>query len=143
MNIAVFIFIDALEASLGNTSIESYRGLGKQYPLLFTSFSIVLIALVGLPPTAGFVGKLLVFSKVFEQYQNFQSFGLLALLLVGALTSVISLFYYFKIPLNAFLRDNMVQSVQKFNPFLLSIALLCTILLVLLGLFPDLLLKIF
>ncbi len=143
MNIAVFIFIDALEASLGNTTIESYRGLGKQFPLLFTSFSIVLIALVGLPPTAGFVGKLLVFSKVFEQYQNFQSFSLLALLLVGALTSVISLFYYFKIPLNAFLRENKVQSVQKFNSFLLSIALLCTIMLVLLGLFPDLLLKIF
>ncbi|MDR2274022.1 MAG: NADH-quinone oxidoreductase subunit N, partial [Sphingobacterium sp.] len=76
-------------------------------------------------------------------YQNFQSFGLLVLLIVGALTSVISLFYYFKIPLNAFLRDNTVQSVQKFNPFLLSIALLCTILLVLLGLFPALLLKIF
>ena len=143
MNIAVFIFIDALEASLANTSIESYRGLGKQYPLLFTSFSIVLIALVGLPPTAGFVGKLLVFSKVFEQYQNFQSFGLLALLLIGALTSVISLFYYFKIPLNAFLRENMGSPAVKFNRVLLCIGILCTVAVLILGIFPDLLLSAF
>ncbi|WP_313672285.1 NADH-quinone oxidoreductase subunit N [Sphingobacterium multivorum] len=143
MNIAVFIFIDALEASLGNTTIESYRGLGKQFPLLFTSFSIVLIALVGLPPTAGFVGKLLVFSKVFEQYQNFQSFSLLALLLVGALTSVISLFYYFKIPLNAFLRENTGSPAVKFNTLLLCIGILCTVAVLILGIFPDLLLSAF
>jgi len=143
MNIAVFIFIDALETGLGNTSIESYRGLGKQFPLLFTSFSIVLIALIGLPPTAGFVGKLLVFSKVFEQYQNFQSFSLLALLIVGALTSVISLFYYFKIPLNAFLKDGTTSPAVKFNAVLLCIGILCTLAVLILGIFPGLLLSAF
>ena len=143
MNIAVFIFIDALEVHMGNTQIDSYRGLGKQFPLLFTSFSLVLIALVGLPPTAGFVGKLLVFSKVFEQYQTFQSFGLLALLIVGALTSVISLFYYFKIPLNAFLKDGSTQQSFRFDPLLLGLGLLCTAVVILLGLFPDLLLAAF
>jgi NADH:ubiquinone oxidoreductase subunit 2 (chain N) len=143
INIAVFIFIDTLEASLGNTWIESYRGLGKQFPLLFTSFSIVLIALIGLPPTAGFVGKLLVFSKVFEQYQNFQSFSLLALLIVGALTSVISLFYYFKIPLNAFLKDSTASPAVKFNAVLLCIGILCTVAVLILGIFPDLLLSAF
>ncbi|WP_333866053.1 NADH-quinone oxidoreductase subunit N [Sphingobacterium sp.] len=143
MNIAVFIFIDALESGLGNTSIESYRGLGKQFPLLFTSFSIVLIALIGLPPTAGFVGKLLVFSKVFEQYQNFQSFSLLALLIVGALTSVISLFYYFKIPLNAFLKDGTTSPAVKFNAVLLCIGILCTLAVLILGIFPGLLLSAF
>ncbi len=143
MNIAVFIFIDALETSLGNTTIESYRGLGKQFPLLFTSFSIVLIALIGLPPTAGFVGKLLVFSKVFEQYQNFQSFSLLALLIIGALTSVISLFYYFKIPLNAFLKDSTTSPAVKFNAVLLCIGILCTLAVLILGIFPGLLLSAF
>jgi NADH-quinone oxidoreductase subunit N len=143
MNIAVFIFIDALEVNLGTTAIASYRGLGKQFPLLFTSFSVVLVALVGLPPTAGFVGKLLVFSKVFEQYQSFQSFGLLALLIVGALTSVISLFYYFKIPLQAFLKETGEQHDFRPAPLLFGIALLCTFAIVLLGIFPDILLSAF
>ncbi|MGE8293296.1 MAG: NADH-quinone oxidoreductase subunit N, partial [Sphingobacterium sp.] len=65
------------------------------------------------------------------------------LLIVGALTSVISLFYYFKIPLNAFLRDNVDHYSVKSNPLLLGIGLLCTLLVILLGLFPDVLLSIF
>ncbi len=143
MNIAVFIFIDSLENALGTTSIDSYRGLGKQFPLLFTAFSVVLVALVGLPPTAGFVGKLLVFSKVFEQYQQFPTFGLLTLLIVGALTSVISLFYYFKIPLNAFLKETAEQHTFRPSRLLLGIGLLCTVAVLLLGIFPDILLSLF
>src|SRR5690606_3027178 len=84
MNIAVFLFIDQLEQGLESTTIESYKGLGKKYPVIFVSFSILLISLIGLPPTAGFIGKLLVFSKVFEQYQTLNEIPLLFLLIVGA-----------------------------------------------------------
>ncbi|MNL16647.1 NADH-quinone oxidoreductase subunit N [compost metagenome] len=142
MNIAVFLFIDQLEQGIGSTKIESYAGLGKKYPLLFVCFSILLISLIGLPPTAGFIGKLLVFSKVFEQYQVANEVSLLVLLIVGALTSVISLFYYFKIPLQAFLRDNQtVVDLPKFNIFLISIAVSISIIVVILGIYPSLLLN--
>ncbi|UIR56312.1 NADH-quinone oxidoreductase subunit N [Sphingobacterium sp. SRCM116780] len=142
MNIAVFLFIDQLEQSVGSTSFESYKGLGKKYPLLFVSFSIVLISLIGLPPTAGFIGKLLVFSKVFEQYQVMQDLPLLLLLIVGALTSVISLFFYFKIPLQAFLREaDTIIDHTRFNNLLVYIAVSLSILVVLLGLYPSLLLN--
>lgn len=142
MNIAVFLFIDQLEQGIGSTKIESYAGLGKKYPLLFVCFSILLISLIGLPPTAGFIGKLLVFSKVFEQYQVVHDVSLLVLLIVGALTSVISLFYYFKIPLQAFLRENQtVVDLPKFNIFLISIAVSISIVVVILGIYPSLLLN--
>lgn len=142
MNIAVFLFIDQLEQGIGSTKIESYAGLGKKYPLLFVCFSILLISLIGLPPTAGFIGKLLVFSKVFEQYQVVNDVSLLVLLIVGALTSVISLFYYFKIPLQAFLRENQtVVDLPKFNIFLISIAVSISIVVVILGIYPSLLLN--
>lgn len=141
MNIAVFLFIDQLEQGLESTTIESYKGLGKKYPVIFVSFSILLISLIGLPPTAGFIGKLLVFSKVFEQYQTLNEIPLLFLLIVGALTSVISLFFYFKIPLLAFLRDNDTAiALPKFNRFLVLIAVSISILVVLLGIYPSLLL---
>lgn len=142
MNIAVFLFIDQLEQGIGSTKIESYAGLGKKHPLLFVCFSILLISLIGLPPTAGFIGKLLVFSKVFEQYQVVNEVSLLVLLIVGALTSVISLFYYFKIPLQAFLRENQtVVDLPKFNIFLISIAVSISIIVVILGIYPSLLLN--
>ncbi|KKX47677.1 hypothetical protein L950_0225145 [Sphingobacterium sp. IITKGP-BTPF85] len=141
MNIAVFLFIDQLEQGLESTTIESYKGLGKKYPVIFVSFSILLISLIGLPPTAGFIGKLLVFSKVFEQYQTLNEIPLLFLLIVGALTSVISLFFYFKIPLLAFLRDSDTAiALPKFNRFLVLIAVSISILVVLLGIYPSLLL---
>lgn len=104
MNLAIFAFADILEKSTGSAEIPDWSGLGTKYPILFSAFTFVGIALVGLPPTAGFTGKLLVFSAVFEQYQNNHNAIYILLMAIGALTSVISLFYYFKIPLYAFLR---------------------------------------
>lgn len=104
MNLAVFGFIDILERNGASAELPQWSGLGAQFPILFTAFTFMGISLIGLPPTAGFIGKLLVFTAVFEQYQDHKSVAYLLLLVVGALTSVISLFYYFKIPLYAFLR---------------------------------------
>lgn len=145
MNIAVFLFITLLASQTGSTEIASYRGLGKRYPVLFTSFSVVLVALIGLPPTAGFMGKLLVFSKVFEQYQLFRSFPLLLMLIVGALTSVISLFFYFRIPLYAFLREseNSESRPFRFQGLLFGLGVTLSIILIIFGIFPDMLLNLF
>lgn len=141
MNLASFIFIDQLERINGNTEITSYAGLGKVYPVLFVSFTIVLISLIGLPPTAGFIGKLLIFSSVFEVYQQDNYALLMILLIVGALTAVISLFFYFKIPLQGFLRtaEQEVTKPLKWST-LLVIAVICTFLILILGIFPDMLL---
>lgn len=141
MNMAAFIFIAELEYHTKSSSILSYSGLGKKMPLLFTAFTLIGISLIGLPPTMGFMGKLLVFTQVFDSYQNSQENLLLLLLAVGALTSVISLFYYFKIPLYAFLReDTTAQIIQPRFSLLLAIGLLLTVITVILGLFPSLLL---
>ena len=140
MNLASFAFIDVLEQKLGSTQISSYTGLGKRMPIIFTCFSIIGISLIGLPPTAGFVGKLFVFSSIFEIYQYGGDQIFLWLLIVGALTSVISLFYYFKIPLFAFLRNNKEENIENINPTLspmLVIGVILTILVVLIGIFPS------
>jgi len=59
---------------------------------------IFLISLTGLPPTAGFIGKLYLFAALIDAKW-------LWLALVGALNSVISLYYYVRIVRNMFLRD--------------------------------------
>src|SRR5690606_29980599 len=110
MNLATFAFIDTIECTTGSVELSAYAGLGKKFPLLFTCFTIVGISLVGLPPTAGFIGKLLVFTAVFEVYQSSKDIFFVLLLIVGTLTSVISLFYYFKIPLFSFLRKGDDES---------------------------------
>lgn len=141
MNLATFIFIDEIEQQTGSTSLSSYAGLGKQMPLLFTAFTLVAVSLIGIPPTIGFVAKLMVFTSTFSIFQSSGETGALLLLIVGALTSVISLFFYFKIPLYAFLRgnDNPTPSVanRKQVSVMLFIAYLLTALVILFGIFPN------
>lgn len=144
MNLGVFGLIDTLEQKTGSTTLSDYAGLGKSYPLLFTAFTILGISLIGLPPTAGFIGKLLVFTSTFEVYQNNNDIMILLLLIVGALTSVISLFYYFRIPLFAFLRkSNEEKTPNTTITFGYVIGIGFAFLVLILGIFPDLLLQLF
>ncbi|MFZ4261726.1 NADH-quinone oxidoreductase subunit N [Sphingobacterium sp. HJSM2_6] len=142
MNLASFGFIMLIERQINSTNLKDYAGLGKKFPVLFSCFSFVGIALIGLPPTAGFVGKLLVFSSIFDLFQNSQDSNFLWLLIVGALTSVISLFYYFKIPLYAFLRnaekERTITSLSFSTTY--AIVILLTLGILIIGIFPSLLL---
>ena len=82
--------------------MREYKGLGRFFKLEMACFVVVLVSLTGLPPTGGFIGKLFIFSAAFEKYSLTHSVWMLGLLITGAVTTVISLFYYFKIPLNAY-----------------------------------------
>jgi NADH-quinone oxidoreductase subunit N len=124
--------------------VDSYKGLGFKYPVAGVSFVIILISLTGLPVTAGFNGKLLVFSAVYSVYQQNHDIWLLLLLITGAVTTVVSLFYYIKIPLNLFLRkpEKVIDSPSS-APYLVFASLLISLLLIYFGIFPDLLAKYF
>lgn len=143
MNLAAFIFIDYLERMTGSTALKSYQGLGRKLPVLFTAFTLVGISLIGLPPTIGFIGKLMVFSAVFDIFQASENTGVLILLVVGALTAVISLFFYFRIPLYAFIRktDDPTQLQPAPSKLMLFVGYGLAFFVLLLGLFPQLLLN--
>jgi len=122
--------------------VENYKGLGLKYPAASVCFVIILISLTGIPVTAGFTGKLFVFSAVYSAYEQTHSIWLLALMITGALTTVVSLFYYLKIPLYLFLKrteNAEVASERSYN--LLVLAIVISFLLVLLGIFPNSILK--
>ncbi|MES3018472.1 MAG: NADH-quinone oxidoreductase subunit N [Bacteroidota bacterium] len=110
MNMAAFMIADEVEEKTGKQNIDEYRGLGKGLSVLMIAMVIVLVSLTGLPPTAGFTAKFLVFSAAIEAYTASGSALLMILIIVGAISTVVSLFYYFRIPMNAFLRtsDNPV-----------------------------------
>ncbi len=137
MNMGVFILADYIQSHTGAIDVMEYQGLGKVLPVAFTCFVILLVSLTGLPPTAGFVAKLLVFSAVFSNWQHTGNIGMMLLLIVGALTTVISLFYYFKVPLNAFLRKQEgTVEIKPRQPHVLWLAVLIAMVVLLLGLFP-------
>jgi len=79
-------------------TLEDYRGLGFKYPALSFLMSLFLVAMAGLPPTAGFIGKFYVFAAAIKE-------GYLLLAALGILTSVIGAYYYLRVIYMLYMKD--------------------------------------
>jgi NADH-quinone oxidoreductase subunit N len=90
MNLGAFAIVAFLRNTLHSEEIADYSGLIRRSPLVVVCFATILISLIGLPPLAGFVGKLQIF------YYLVQS-GLWVVLVVAGLNTVISLIYYLRV----------------------------------------------
>ncbi len=116
MNFAAFLMIKMISRRTGYEYIKDYKGLGKEWPLLGVLMLIVMISLTGLPPTAGFTAKLFIFSALWQTYQSTDSTIMVSLLLIGLLNTVVSLFYYLKIPYYMFFKQKeKVVEKQSFG----------------------------
>lgn len=115
MNFAAFLLVKMLNGYTGgeNINIKGYSGLGRKLPYLGALLVLVMIALTGLPPTAGFTAKLLVFTALWEAYQLSGNTILGYLLLAGVVNTVIALFYYLKIPYFMYFRAAGEEEVQE------------------------------
>ena len=80
------------------TKLEDYRGIGYRHPLLSVSLTIFLLSLIGIPPTAGFYGKLFLFSAAVEA-------DLAALVILAVLASAVGLYYYLQIIVLMFMKE--------------------------------------
>nr|YP_009419101.1 NADH-plastoquinone oxidoreductase subunit 2 [Symplocos paniculata]YP_009419116.1 NADH-plastoquinone oxidoreductase subunit 2 [Symplocos paniculata]YP_009419623.1 NADH-plastoquinone oxidoreductase subunit 2 [Symplocos costaricana]YP_009419638.1 NADH-plastoquinone oxidoreductase subunit 2 [Symplocos costaricana]YP_009446309.1 NADH-plastoquinone oxidoreductase subunit 2 [Symplocos ovatilobata]YP_009446325.1 NADH-plastoquinone oxidoreductase subunit 2 [Symplocos ovatilobata]YP_010183632.1 NADH len=90
MNLGTFACIVLFGLRTGTDNIRDYAGLYMKDPFLALSLALCLLSLGGLPPLAGFFGKLYLF------WCGWQA-GLYFLVLIGLLTSVVSIYYYLKI----------------------------------------------
>lgn len=109
-NYLVFYYIDRFEQE-GVLKIEDYAGLGSGKVVASLFMLVGLVSLIGLPPTAGFTAKLLLFSSLWIGLQTNAGVIYLLLFVFGLLYTVVALFYYLKIPYQAFLK----QSVPGFS----------------------------
>nr|YP_010180174.1 NADH-plastoquinone oxidoreductase subunit 2 [Pseudostellaria heterantha]YP_010180189.1 NADH-plastoquinone oxidoreductase subunit 2 [Pseudostellaria heterantha]QUX33187.1 NADH-plastoquinone oxidoreductase subunit 2 [Pseudostellaria heterantha]QUX33188.1 NADH-plastoquinone oxidoreductase subunit 2 [Pseudostellaria heterantha] len=90
MNLGTFACIVLFGLRTGTDNIRDYAGLYTKDPFLALSLALCLLSLGGLPPLAGFFGKLYLF------WCGWQA-GLYFLVLIGLLTSILSIYYYLKI----------------------------------------------
>lgn len=105
INFLVFIYLQYFE-NIGLDSLESFAGVGTKLLIPSLFLLVGFIALTGLPPTAGFTSKLLIFSALWESYQSSDKTILLWLFIFGLINTVISLFYYLRIPFYAFVKTS-------------------------------------
>jgi NADH-quinone oxidoreductase subunit N len=126
-----FIYLQQFEKS-GFTTIAQFAGAGKVATLPMIFLLVGFIGLTGLPPTGGFSGKLFLFSAIWESYRISEEGILLLLIIFGLLNTVVSLFYYLRIPYFAFIRPGasaVKQNILVFENLLAAILVLVILLL--------------
>jgi NADH-quinone oxidoreductase subunit N len=129
MNLGAFYVVMLVASKTGKEDIDSYKGLGYRSPLIGVAMVIFFISLTGLPPTAGFIGKLYLFAALLDARWIW-------LAIVGAINSVVSLYYYVRVLRNMFLRDPEGDvSSLAFTPRQLAILFLLLIPTLLFGLY--------
>ena len=98
-NLGAFAVVMAIENEDGSGgNIDDITGLARSRPLLAMAMTFFMLSLTGIPLTAGFVGKFMVFAAAVQA-------GLFGLAVIGVLTSVVSAFYYVRVVVNMYLRE--------------------------------------
>ena len=132
MNMGAFAVVTLIARSDDRrTEVDDYNGIGFTAPVLAFSLALFLLSLLGMPPTAGFMGKLSVFSAALRQ-------GYVWLVVVGVLNSAVSAYYYLRLIIVMFFRERAAAWEAPRIPLSLAFALIITIVgVVYLGLFPG------
>ena len=95
-NLTAFFAILAIHSRIDSDLIEDYGGVFRRLPYPAIALGLALVALIGVPPTGIFIGKIYLFLAAVNS-------GLAWLALVGAVNSVISAYYYIRIIRTMFL----------------------------------------
>jgi NADH-quinone oxidoreductase subunit N len=105
MNFGAFALVDMVEQVHSQSKLSIFSGLGLSQPLLGALMGILMVSLTGLPPTAGFSAKLILFSAVWNWYQESGSYWVLTLFIVGLVQVVVALCYYLRMPYLLFFKE--------------------------------------
>ncbi|MBK5285569.1 MAG: NADH-quinone oxidoreductase subunit N, partial [Bacteroidia bacterium] len=98
-NLGAFGVVSVISSMTGKENISDYKGLYKTNPFLSWILTLSLFSLAGIPPTAGFFGKLFLLTSGASR-------GNYLLITIAALNMIISLYYYLKIVRAIFMDKN-------------------------------------
>lgn len=103
---------------------EDYNGIGFKSPILGFSLSLFMLSLLGLPLTAGFMGKVLVFRPALEAGSTL----LTVLVVVAVINTAISAYFYLRLIVVMFFRERATEWIEPKIPAALAIVLAITVL---------------
>lgn len=134
-NLGAFAIVTLLsQKNDRRTEFEDYNGIGFKSPVLAFSLSLFMLSLFGLPLTAGFMGKILVFRPALEAGNPLVTI----LVVVAVIGSAISAYYYLRLIVVMFFRERTSQWIEPRMPAALTAALVISIIGVFyLGIFSD------
>ncbi|MES2620019.1 MAG: NADH-quinone oxidoreductase subunit N, partial [Bacteroidota bacterium] len=106
-NLAAFAIISVISSQTGKETVNDYRGLYASNPTLALVMSLALFSLAGIPPTAGFFGKLFLLTSGAQV-------GTWWLIIIASLNLIVSLYYYLRIVRAMFVDENS-EPIEKIS----------------------------
>ena len=131
MNLGAFGILTLLGKDLDERVLVSdLSGLGFRKPALGLAMTLFMLSLGGIPPTAGFMGKIFVFGVALKA-------GLTGLVVIGVLNSVVSAAYYVRVLVVMFMTPGTLEAVRAARrPYLYTSIVFSAVVTVLVGVFP-------
>ena len=118
---------------------EDLSGLGLKYPVAGVLMGVFMFSNAGVPPLAGFVGKLYIFSSAVQVGNATDEFAFIGLAIVGVLSSVAGAYYYLRVLVAMYMRpaeQGARTELMMTGPAKLSL-FVCALLTLLLGVLPG------
>ncbi len=135
MNLGAFAVALHVEHETGSSEIAAFAGLARRLPGVALAMVVLLLSLVGIPPTVGFVGKLMLFGAALKTP------GFMWLAVAGALNSIISVYYYMNVAREMYF-GGIVEAPERAAPRTVGVVVLVAVAgVLLLGLLPQQLLS--
>ncbi|GGC30554.1 NADH-quinone oxidoreductase subunit N [Parapedobacter defluvii] len=127
-SVVAFGTLILVKRATGSDHFEAFNGLAKKNPYLSLALTVAMLSLAGIPLTAGFIGKFMMFSGVLADYQ-------ILLVVLAVLNAAIGIFYYFRVIVAMYFRplDRDQLVVNGYYKTVLVVAILATLLL---GIYP-------
>ncbi len=115
------------------TNVDDYSGLASKYPAAALSMTIFMLSLGGMPPTNGFVGKFVIFKTATTVYDQ----QLMWLVIVGVLNSIVSIFYYLRVVMAMYFREETGEFKPLKSAPIVFVIVASAILVLEMGLLPS------
>lgn len=111
--------------------VDDWAGLASKHPAMALAFTLFLLSLGGIPPTAGFFGKFYVFRAAIEKP------GMVTLVIVAVINSAISIYYYLRLVTVMYFRELGSEPKPLRSPALYAAVIICVIATLVFGLLPG------
>lgn len=134
-SIIAFAVLILVKRQTGSDNFDSFNGLAKKNPFIAFTLTVAMLSLAGIPLTAGFMGKFMMFSTALAEYHIW-------LVILAVVNAVIGIFYYLRVIVAMYFKSaerNEIQSSVYFN-FVLGFSALIT---VAVGVYPTFITSLF
>jgi len=132
-SIIAFAVLILVKQKTGNDHFDSFNGLAKRNPMTSLALAVAMLSLAGIPLTAGFIGKYLMFLNVMGEYQIY-------LVAFAILNALVGFYYYFKVIVAMYFKEG--SEIDLNTPFQYKLVLILSVVItVFLGVYPSVILN--